>query len=624
MPKSSIIWKQYKAAVLEKMDDFSFLFEGVAQQQPPTEDGWIVALCPFHDDHTPSFAYNRDSGQWCCFAGCGKGSAFDYLMHNSGKSFKGTLLELGDRLGVPQPETDRPARPPIPESLVQQWIKNLLADETVLRWLHEKRGLSDVTLKKYEIGWDPKQQRNTIPIRDERGNVVNVRLYNAKKEAKMINYTEGRHKYGSPPRLYGLNELVDYSDQQVILCEGEWDRLLLQQEGFMAVSGSHGASTFRPEWIPYFKNRDVVVIYDCDREGQKAAVNIVLRALKKSGAQSVKNVVLPLHGTKDDKDITDYFHTHDGTATDLQRLIDGTEPHAYDGKDRPGSEQTDGIQDPEDLPLLDTYPYCIEEGRIGYMKPIGRGDDVTEVFIPLANFTARVIEERALDDGEETQRHFVIQVKLKSGRRLQVEVPATQFASLSWVVREAGVRARISAGQGAHDRLREAIQIFSADVEEHRAYVHTGWRRLDGQWIYLHSGRTDVHVELEPPLNRYALPETPEDIAGALRRSLALLDVGPDEVTVPLLAAVFLAPLCQFLHPDFALFLVGKTGSLKSTLAALFLGHYGDFPDKTVLPASWESTDNALEQRLFILKDTLCIIDDFAPCADTYAQRKQT
>ena len=603
MPKKSAQWKQYRQMVLEKLGDVSSLFEGLAQQSSST-DGWVTALCPFHEDHDPSFAFRSDTGQWCCFAGCGKGSVFDYLMLTSGKSFKDTLLDVGDRVGVPRPQVDRPTHPPIPEDLIQQWVKNLWADDTALRYLRDKRGLSDATLKKYEIGWDPRRQRHTIPVRDKQGNVVNVRLYHADEKPKILNYTKGRHKYGSPARLYGLDELVGYAGKQVILCEGEWDRLLLQQEGFMAVSGTHGASTFRSEWIPYFKDKDAVVLYDCDPEGQRAATTVVLKSLKKSGARSVKNVVLPLKGTKDDKDVTDYFHTRGLPATDLQKLIDEA-------------------QTPEDSTPSDRYPYFIEDDCIGYMKRIGRGDDATEIFVPLANFTARVIEERALDDGEETRRHFIIQVRLKSGRHLQVEVPATQFASMSWVVREAGVRARISAGQGAHDRLREAIQVFSADVEEHRAYIHTGWRQVDGQWIYLHSGRTDVHVELEPPLNRYALPERPEDVTGALRRSLALLDVGPDEVTVPLLAAVFLAPLCQFLHPDFALFLVGKTGSLKSTLAALFLGHYGDFPDKTVLPASWESTDNALEQRLFILKDTLCIIDDFAPCADAYAQRKQ-
>lgn len=334
MPDQDDLWKRYKQAVLERVGDFSVLFDGLAKQKPST-DGWVTALCPFHEDKNPSFAFNRNSGRWCCFAGCGKGSAFDYLMQTSGKSFKDALLEVGDRVGVPRPFPDKPPRPPIREALVKQWVSDLWADEGVCRWLREKRGLSDATLKKYEIGWDPKRQRNTIPIRDERGNVMNVRLYNAKKDPKIINYTEGRYKYGSPARLYGLDELVKYQGKQVLLCEGEWDRLVLQQEGFMAVTGTHGASVFRPEWIAHFKNKDVVVIYDCDREGQAAASNVVLRALKTAGAASVKNVVLPLKGEKDDKDVTDYFHKRGLTAADLQKLIDETPAHSYEAEDRP-------------------------------------------------------------------------------------------------------------------------------------------------------------------------------------------------------------------------------------------------------------------------------------------------
>jgi hypothetical protein len=65
---------------------------------------------------------------------------------------------------------------------------------------------------------------------------------------------------------------------------------------------------------------------------------------------------------------------------------------------------------------------------------------------------------------------------------------------------------------------------------------------------------------------------------------------------------------------DFSLWLEGITGSLKSTLAALFLCHFGDF-DRTHLPAAWSSTANQLERRAFILKDSVCVIDDYAPSA---------
>jgi len=355
---SSDVWKRYKQEVLERISDFSILFEGLARQKPST-DGWVTALCPFHEDTNPSFAFNRNTGQWCCFTGCGKGSAFDFLMQKSGKSFKDSLLELGDRAGVPPPFKKRSHKPPIREDLIKQWVANLWANEEVCRWLREKRGLSDTTIKKYEIGWDPKRQRNTIPIRDERGNVVNVRLYNAKKNPKIINYTEGQHKYGSPARLYGLDELTGYQGKQVLISEGEWDRLLLRQEGFMAVTGTHGASAFRPEWLPHFKDKDVVVLYDCDRDGQAAAINIVLKALKTAGCASVKNVVLPLKGDKDDKDVTDYLHKRGMTPADLQKLIDETPVHNYEAEDKPEEViELESFTEIEQKELIDKKVRC--------------------------------------------------------------------------------------------------------------------------------------------------------------------------------------------------------------------------------------------------------------------------
>lgn len=315
-------WKRFKQDVLSKIGDFSVVFTGLSKQRS-SSNGWVTAVCPFHEDRSPSFSYNRKTGHWKCHAGCGKGSVFDYLMRTSGKDFKEVLLELGDQVGVPMPFSEQPQRPPIPEELVKQWVTNLWANEQVCSWLQRNRGLTEATLKRYQIGWEPKRRRVTIPIRDERGLVVNVRLYSAKRKPKHLNYTDSRNAYGSPPRLFGLDELVRCQSQQVIVCEGEWDRLLLQQHGFMAVTGTHGAATFRPEWSEYFKNKDVVILYDCDPQGKTAATDIVLPILKASGAHSVKNVILPLAGEKQEKDVTDFLHKCGSKREDLENLIDG-------------------------------------------------------------------------------------------------------------------------------------------------------------------------------------------------------------------------------------------------------------------------------------------------------------
>ena len=327
MIESTNAFKDYRQEILSRITDFSVIFEGLQKAQP-ANDGWVNACCPFHPDKNPSFGFNRHTGRWCCWAGCGKGSAFDYIMHTNGSNFLEALFELGDRFGVPRPARQGPQRPPIREELVNEWVTALWNIPLAIQWLREKRGFTDQILKHYQIGWDHKRQRNTIPVRDERGNVVNVRLYNAKKEAKIINYTEGVHKYGSPPRLFGLDEFVKFEGQQVIICEGEWDRLLLQQEAMMAVTGTHGCSVFKPEWLPYFKDKAIVIVLDCDPEGQKAALNL-LEAFRTTPLTSIRNVVLPLKGAKDDKDISDYFHKRGFTGTDLQKLIEETPVHQY-------------------------------------------------------------------------------------------------------------------------------------------------------------------------------------------------------------------------------------------------------------------------------------------------------
>lgn len=59
-------------------------------------------LCPFHDDHNPSFAVNDEKGYWKCFAGCGGGSVIDFHMRYQEQvlgrecDFKTAVTELAE------------------------------------------------------------------------------------------------------------------------------------------------------------------------------------------------------------------------------------------------------------------------------------------------------------------------------------------------------------------------------------------------------------------------------------------------------------------------------------------------------------------------------------------------
>ncbi|MDA2929331.1 DUF927 domain-containing protein [Acidobacteria bacterium AH-259-O06] len=177
---------------------------------------------------------------------------------------------------------------------------------------------------------------------------------------------------------------------------------------------------------------------------------------------------------------------------------------------------------------------------------------------------------------------------------------------------------------GAKDRLREAIQLHSTEAERRHIYTHTGWRKIDGDWVYLHAGGaiggrgniTTVTVEPEGPLAQIYLSDPPEgeELRSAIKASLEILDLAPDRITIPTLGAVYRATLNEILTADFSLHYSGSTGVFKSELAALAQSHFGMSFRRENFPGNWKSTANFLELLAFLAKDAILVIDDFAPC----------
>jgi hypothetical protein len=266
--------------------------------------------------------------------------------------------------------------------------------------------------------------------------------------------------------------------------------------------------------------------------------------------------------------------------------------------------------------------YCINEGRICWTRQTNTGP----VEVSLCNFTAGVTEDILKDDGQEVSRIFKVRGALGNGQPLPpIEVPASSFASLNWVMSEWGLSAIITAGTTYKDRLREAIQLLSEEAARKVVYAHTGWRVIDGELTFLTAGgaldRDNVAVELETPLQRYNLPAPGSDPKEAIAASLRFLEIGEPAVIWPLWASMFLAPLSELLCPAFTLWLVGPSGSFKSTVVALALCHYGEFTVRT-LPVSWRDTANYLEKQMALAKDIPLVVDDWAPAQDMARARE--
>src|SRR5512143_1067261 len=116
-----------------------------------------TGFCPFHDNkHTPAFVVWPETGTWRCFGQCNEGGdIFKFVMKKEGIDFKEALQKLADRAGVkvesyqretPQEKEAYEHLRRLLEDAVVFYRSLLFANEAVLGYLHEKRGLSDATI----------------------------------------------------------------------------------------------------------------------------------------------------------------------------------------------------------------------------------------------------------------------------------------------------------------------------------------------------------------------------------------------------------------------------------------------------------------------------------------------
>jgi hypothetical protein len=276
-----------------------------------------------------------------------------------------------------------------------------------------------------------------------------------------------------------------------------------------------------------------------------------------------------------------------------------------------GSPTREGKSAGQEIPAPSPYRFYSE----GIVKRKGSGDNAIDV--PVTNFVPKSVRPVIEDDGLEAQRSYEIELEMRGVSR-RGRVSERDFPRMQWPAAILGFRATVFPRMS--EDARAAVQLHTPLKESVTTYVATGWRNINGKPMFLHSSGAvgdansdaELHAILKENLRAISLPDPPsgEELKEAIRASLGLLDVSAPSVSIPLLAAIYRAPLGEL---DFAMHLHGLTGSMKTTLALLAQQHFGkNFTDKT-LPAYWSATSNYIQEHLFAAKDTLTVVDDFVP-----------
>lgn len=244
----------------------------------------LQARCPFHDDRSPSFSLNVETGLYICFRGCGQGTflqlverVLDYKPEQArqwlaqrGKvlSVEATSRALAERLGL------SPGHTPIAPEAMSDWqpYYESCSPSTMALWFLQ-RGFTWDTIQDWGIRYDANGQAVVIPC-DGKGLIIRNLVENQPKYL----YSRGlkRSEY-----LFGLGR-VKGGAEGIILVEGPLDAIWLHQLGYRAaaVLGSH-ASVGQ---IAILKSRRIINVelaFDNDEagiQGTKTTINLLTQS----------------------------------------------------------------------------------------------------------------------------------------------------------------------------------------------------------------------------------------------------------------------------------------------------------------------------------------------------------
>ena len=272
------------------------------------------ALCPFHDDHSPSFSVQKDKQIYKCFS-CGEsGNVITFVQKYNGITFTEALKMLADRAGIPlNVSTTRKVNTKyeklyeINDTVNKYFKANLLSNEGVkaIKYLEDRNiskdiinefniglstsnKLSNILSKKYSYEelvkldickdingryYDTFQDRIIFPIIDENNNVI---AFSGRKYTNEDLNNNTLPKYSNTKEtdifkksevFYNINNAINEikKKREIVITEGFMDTIRMSSIGYKNVVAIMGTA-FTEKHLLKIKKWKCKVILNLDQD----------------------------------------------------------------------------------------------------------------------------------------------------------------------------------------------------------------------------------------------------------------------------------------------------------------------------------------------------------------------
>lgn len=272
------------------------------------------ALCPFHDDHGPSFSVQKDKQIYKCFS-CGEsGNVITFVQKYNGITFTEALKMLADRAGIPlNVSTTRKINTKyeklyeINDTVNKYFKANLLSNEGIkaIKYLEDRKiskdiinefniglstsnKLSNILSKKYSYDelvkldickdingryYDTFQDRIIFPIIDENNNVI---AFSGRKYTNEDLNNNTLPKYSNTKEtdifkksevFYNINNAINEikKKREIVITEGFMDTIRMSSIGYKNVVAIMGTA-FTEKHLLKIKKWKCKVILNLDQD----------------------------------------------------------------------------------------------------------------------------------------------------------------------------------------------------------------------------------------------------------------------------------------------------------------------------------------------------------------------
>lgn len=336
--------------IIEEIKDRNEIVDVISQYiQVKSAGATYKALCPFHNEKTPSFVINKQKQIFKCF-GCGEGGdVIQFVMKIENLEFMEAVKLLAQKSNIPLDKlnTSNEVRHEIQKKMLffeihkkagKFYYDRLTKEKNPALEYLLKRGLSIKTIKAFGLGYaynswndllkyltglgysiedilkcglilpnkektdyyDRFRNRIIFPIFDVRGNVVGFggRVLD-NSLPKYLNSPE-TEVFSKSHTIYGLNFARKHIEQnQLILVEGYMDVIALHQQGIKNAVAALGTSLTKGHAQILKKySKDIIISFDGDKAGEKATLRSI--DILKEADLDCKILVLPKNTDPDD------------------------------------------------------------------------------------------------------------------------------------------------------------------------------------------------------------------------------------------------------------------------------------------------------------------------------------